>query len=551
MQRCFSILLMSVWASFDRHAWLTLVEAFKHRTGAEPRRSLDCESAIHENALILGRSRLATAVLMGSDHRITSQSGAHVNALKRLMPEGSVFDDAGARAIYGGDAQSRYSDLPLAVVLPRSTKEVASAVAYCQQAGIKVFPRGGGTSMVGGAVPAPDGIVLCLSRMNRVLETDFESLLVRVEAGMTTAGVSEAVRAHGFRYLPDPASALASSIAGNVATNASGARALRDGATMSHVAGLKIVLMDGEVVEVGAGYLDAPGYDLLGLMGGSEGQLGIVTEVTLRIAPLPPKSETLMIGFGGAIAAGQCLAAIVASGILPAAIAYLERAAITAVERYSAAGFPNDVAALLLVDVEGTGDETAAILAWLEDVARPFEPRVVVHGGDPGLADKMWRGQRSVYAAIHQASEFVCAEGVVPMSRVPGFLARVTELGDANKLRVVTVMQGGDGCLNPFILYDADNAAEADRAERLRAEILALYVEVGGSISGELGIGLAKRDQMSLQFSAGDLALQARIAAALDPARLLNPGKVRPLDAERAIASRSGKSGSRAEGGLR
>lgn len=258
-----------------------------------------------------------------------------------------------------------------------------------------------------------------------------------------------------------------------------------------------------------------------------------------------------MLGFGGVIAAGNCLAAIVASGIHPSAMAYLERAAIAAVERFSASGLPGDVAAVVLLEIEGTDDEATALSAWLEDIARPFEPRVIERASAAGSRDQIWRGQRAVYAAIHQASDFLCAEGVVPVSRLPGVLARVAELGEAHKLSVVTVMQGGDGGLNPFILFDADNAAEAERAARIRADILEHYVEVGGSIAGELGIGLDKRDQMPLQFTAEDLSLQARLAAALDPAGLLNPGKVLPLDTNDGAGARDGAAGRRFGGGFR
>jgi glycolate oxidase len=463
--------------------------------------------------------------MASADHRISSHSATHVNAIKRLTSPGSVIDDNGMRAVYSGDAQNRYSDLPMAVVLPRSTDEIASVLRYCRDAGVKVFPRGGGTSMVGGAVPAPDGVVVCLSRMNRVLAFDRDSQLVRVEAGITTGAVSEAIRAKGFRYLPDPASAMASTIAGNIATAASGARALCCGGTMTHVCGVRVVLMDGEVIEVGAGFLDAPGYDLLGLIGGSEGQFGIVTEASLRIAPIPPAAETLVMGFGGTVAAAQCLAGIVASGIHPARSAVLEQAAVKAIGRHEAAGLPDDAAAVLMVEVEGTTDECAAWLAWLEDIARPFEPKVVRRTSGPAQSALMWQAQRSAYAAIGQISGYLCAEGVVPVSRLAGCVKHIAEIAKADGLKTVSVMQGGDGRITPFILHDGD---AIERAERVQAAILAHYVEVGGSIAGELGIGLEKRELMPLQFTEADLSLQAQLRAAIDPSGLLNPGKVLP-----------------------
>jgi len=471
---------------------------------------------------------------------MSSHSAAHVNAIKRLTSPGSVIDDDGMRAVYSADAQNRYSNFPMAVVLPRSTDEIAAVLRYCREAGVKVFPRGGGTSMVGGAVPTPDGIVVCLSRMNRVLDVDRDSLLVRVEAGITTAAVSEAVRAIGFRYLPDPASAMASTIAGNIATSASGARALRSGGTIPHVRGVTVVLMDGEVIEVGAGFLDAPGYDLIGLIGGSEGQFGIVTEASLNIAPVPPMSETLAIGFGGTIAAARCLAGIVASGIHPARIALMEQAAVLAIGRRQAVGLPDDAAAVLMVEVEGTADECTALSAWLEDIARPFEPKAVVRSDGPSQSELMWQAQRSAYAAIGQISDCLCAEGVVPVSRLVGCVERVAEIAQANGVQTVTVMQAGDGRITPFILYDREATGAPERAERAQTAILAHYVEVGGSIAGELGIGLEKREQMPLQFTEGDLLLQTKLAAAIDPSGLLNPGKVLPRSAASPAPSGQG-----------
>jgi glycolate oxidase len=417
------------------------------------------------------------------------------------------------------------------VVLPGSTEEVAAVVKFLSGNRVKMIARGAGTSLAGGALPAPDAVVIGLARMNRILAIDYDNRIARVEAGVTNINITNAVSGRGFFYAPDPSSQLACTIAGNVAMNSGGAHCLKYGVTTNNLLGVKMVLVDGTIAEVGGDHLDAAGYDLLGLVVGSEGQLGIVTEATVRILRAAEGARPMLVGFDSAEAAGGCVAAIIGSGIVPVAIEYMDRPCIKACEAFAHAGYPLDVEAMLIIEVEGSEAEIDDLLGRIAEIAGKFSPRVVKVSRSEAESAAIWKGRKAAFGAMGQiADAYLCMDGVIPTGRLPEVLNRVSEICAAHELQVANVFHAGDGNLHPLILFNANASGELERAESAGAEILKLCVEVGGCLTGEHGVGIEKRDLMRYQFSDIDLAEQMRIKGVFDPAWLLNPAKVFPLD---------------------
>jgi len=465
------------------------------------------------------------------DRDVLARSAAIIKDLEQLIGADAVISEEEGRRTFETDALTVYRRVPLAVVLPRSTEEVAKVLKYCHEQRIKVVPRGAGTSLSGGALPAEDAVVVAISRMNRVLDVDLANRIISVETGITNLGVTQAVEAEGFFYAPDPSSQLACTIGGNLAMNSGGAHCLKYGVTTNNVLGLRIVLMDGEIVEIGGPHLDAEGYDLLALIVGSEGQFGIVTEATLRILPKAESARPILLGFESSEAAGRCVAAIIASGIVPVAIEFMDKPAIAVAEAYAKAGYPLDVEALLIVEVEGAPEEVSRLLGDIVEIAKPFRPKVVEMSSSPEQSAKIWKGRKAAFGAIGRISDYYCMDGTIPLSRLPEVLTRISEICASHSLKVANVFHAGDGNLHPLILYDANKPDEAQSAALAGAEILKLCVEVGGCLTGEHGVGIEKRDLMGVQFSDADLAVQMRIRSVFDPLWLLNVGKVFPLDA--------------------
>ncbi len=465
------------------------------------------------------------------DREVLARSGTIIKDLEQLIGADAVISEEEGRRAFEADALTAYRRVPLAVVLPRSTEEVAKVLKYCHEQRIKVVPRGAGTSLCGGALPAEDAVVIAVSRMNRVLDTDFVNRTITVETGITNLAITDAVSAEGFFYAPDPSSQLACTLGGNLAMNSGGAHCLKYGVTTNNVLGLHIVLMNGEIVEIGGPWLDAEGYDLLGLIVGSEGQFGIVTEATLRILPKAEDARPIMLGFESSEAAGRCVAGIIASGIVPVAIEFMDKPAIAVAEAYAEAGYPLDVEALLIVEVEGAPEEISRLLGDIVEIAKPFRPKVVEVSSSPEQSAKIWKGRKAAFGAIGRISDYYCMDGTIPLSRLPEVLVRISEICASHGLKVANVFHAGDGNLHPLILYDANNHDEARNAELAGAEILKLCVEAGGCLTGEHGVGIEKRDLMGVQFSDVDLAVQMRIRSVFDPEWLLNPGKVFPLEA--------------------
>jgi len=469
------------------------------------------------------------------DRAIVSRRDAIAADLRRLVGPGAVISDEDGRRAYETDALTAYRAMPLAVVLPASTEEVSRALRYCHQNGIKVVARGAGTSLSGGALPTEDAVVLGVSRMSRVLEVDYANRVARVEVGITNLGISEAVKAEGFFYAPDPSSQLACTLAGNIGMNSGGAHCLKYGVTTNNILGIKTVLMDGEVIEIGGAHLDSPGYDLMGLVIGSEGQLGIATEATVRILRASEGARPMLLGFDTSEAAGQCVSAIIGAGIVPVAIEFMDRPAIHVCEAFAKAGYPLDVEALLIIEVEGSDEEIVDLLAVISAIAKPFGPKAlrISQGADQSAA--IWKGRKAAFGAIGRISDYYCMDGVIPLGKLGEVLVAISHICDKHNLRVANIFHAGDGNLHPLVLYDANDAAQADKAEQAGHEILELCVASGGCLTGEHGVGIEKRDLMRVQFNEIDLAMQMRVKTVFDPKWLLNPSKVFPLDGRKAV----------------
>ncbi len=456
--------------------------------------------------------------------------------LRTVLPASAVIDDPVETLAYECDALTAYRCPPLAVVLPASTEEVASVLRICHEEGVPVVPRGAGTSLAGGAMPTADAVVLGVARMNAVLETDYDNRIIRVQAGRTNLAVSDAVAQDGFFYAPDPSSQLACAIAGNIAMNSGGAHCLKYGVTTNNLLGVTMVLMDGTITEIGGAHLDAPGLDLLGVVCGSEGQLGVVTEATLRILPSPEGARPVLMAFDSSEVAGACVADIIRAGVLPVAIEFMDGPCIRACEDFAQAGYP-DCAALLIVEVEGSEAEIDMQLGLIKQVARGHNPQELRESASPEESAAIWKGRKSAFGAMGRLGDYLCLDGTIPVSALPEVLGRIGALSQEYDLRVANVFHAGDGNMHPLILFDANAEGELERAEALGAEILRACVAAGGCLTGEHGVGVEKRDLMGDQFTAADMEAQMRVKDVFDPQWLLNPAKVFPLaqsDARRA-----------------
>ena len=449
--------------------------------------------------------------------------------LEAIAEPGTLLAGMAARRAFETDALTAYRCLPLAVLLPTSTEETARLLAYCNANEIKVIPRGAGTSLAGGALPTEDAVVLGLSRMARVLEVDFDNRFARVEAGITNQAISEAV-APDYFYAPDPSSQLACTIGGNIAMNSGGAHCLRYGVTTQNLLGVKMVLMTGEIIELGGSHLDAPGYDLLGLLVGSEGQLGVVTEATVRILRKAEGARPILMGFATAEAAGACVSNIIAAGVMPVAIEFMDRPAIKVCEEFAKAGYPLDVEAMLIIEVEGSEAEIDHQLALIANLARPYAPTVTRVSRSEAESAAIWKGRKSAFGAVGRISDYVCMDGTIPLSSLSATLTEIGRICGEAGFQVANIFHAGDGNLHPLILYNANNPGDLEKVEHCGALILEHCVKVGGCLTGEHGVGVEKRDLMPLQFTPTDLTQQMRLKSVFDPHWLLNPSKVFPLD---------------------
>src|SRR6476660_9548142 len=472
--------------------------------------------------------------LPAPDPSVLAHRNDIVKQLKKLAPEASMISDQEGRRTFESDALTAYRCLPLAVILPTTTEDVSKILRFCHENKVKVVPRGAGTSLSGGALPLEDAVVVCLSRMNKVLSVSAIDRVAQVEAGITNIGISQAVAGQGFFYAPDPSSQIACTVGGNVATNSGGAHCLKYGVTVNNVLGVRIVLMNGEILDIGGDYLDAPRYDVLALIVGSEGQFGIVTAVTVRLIKSPEGARPMLLGFDTTEGAASCVGGIIAAGIVPVAIEFMDRPAIHVCEHFVAAGYPLDVEALLIVEVEGSEDEIDTLLEKIGDIAREYNPVTTHRSQSAEETARIWKGRKAAFGAIGQLSDYICMDGVIPLSKLPKALDEIGWICRKYRFDVANIFHAGDGNLHPLILYNANDPIQLERVELCGAEILKLCVSLGGCLTGEHGVGIEKRELMHVQYTDEDLAQQMRVKAAFDPDWLLNPGKVFPLEGRKA-----------------
>jgi glycolate oxidase len=453
-----------------------------------------------------------------------------VTALRALLPEGCLLFNEEDTRPYECDGLAAYRQLPMVVVLPQTEAQVVAILKTCRDLKVPIVPRGAGTGLSGGAMPIADGVVLSTAKFNKIIKLDPTSRTAVVQPGVRNLAISDAAAAHNLYYAPDPSSQIACTIGGNVAENSGGVHCLKYGMTTNNLLGCEIVLMTGEIVRLGGSHFDSGGYDLLGIVTGSEGLLGVVTEVTVRLLKRPETARALLVGFPSSEDAGACVSRVIGAGIIPSGMEMMDKPAIQAVEAFVHAGYPLDVEALLIVELDGPQAEVDHLCARVEAIAR--ECGAVTCQVSNSEAERLlfWSGRKAAFGAMGRLSpDYFCMDGTIPRARLPAVLNRIKELSQQYGLRVANVFHAGDGNLHPLILYDANQPGELERAEAFGSDILKLCVEVGGVLTGEHGVGVEKRDLMPTMFSETDLNQQQRLKCAFDGKGLLNPGKVFPI----------------------
>ncbi|MEX6634736.1 FAD-linked oxidase C-terminal domain-containing protein [Hyphococcus lacteus] len=452
-----------------------------------------------------------------------------VSALRTIVPGEGVIDDTVALAAYECDGLTAYRQKPMIAVLPETVDQVSEVLRYCHNVGLKVVPRGAGTSLSGGALPLADGIILGLGKFNKILDVDYENQCAVVQPGVTNLAITHAVTNDGFYYAPDPSSQIACSIGGNVAENAGGVHCLKYGTTTNNLMGVEIVLMDGTVLRLGGKSLNEPGLDLLGVICGSEGLLGVVTEVTVRILPVPEIRRALLLGFNSLESAGTCVSSIIGQGIIPAGMEIMDKLAIEAAEAFVNVGYPLDAEAIMIVELDGSAPEVDHLIDIVHGLAKDSGATSLRVSNNEDERLSFWAGRKAAFPAIGRISpDYYCIDGTIPRRTLPEVLTRINKMSDEYNLRVANVFHAGDGNLHPMVLYDASIPGELEKAEKLGSDILTLCVDVGGVLTGEHGVGVEKRDLMEVQFSSSDIDQQQRLKCAFDDQGLLNPGKVFP-----------------------
>ncbi|WP_299917065.1 FAD-linked oxidase C-terminal domain-containing protein [uncultured Roseobacter sp.] len=462
------------------------------------------------------------------DQAVLARKDRVVARLQSVLPTDAVIHEVSETRAYECDALTAYKCPPMVAVLPSTTQEVSDVLRICNEESVPVVPRGSGTSLAGGALPTADCVILGVARMNDVLETDYDNRIIRVQTGRTNLSVTGAVEENGFFYAPDPSSQLACAIAGNIAMNSGGAHCLKYGVTTNNLLGVTMVMMDGEVVEIGGAHMDSGGLDLLGLVCGSEGQLGVITEATLRILAKPEGARPVLMGFDDSEVAGACVSDIIKAGVLPVAIEFMDRLCIETCENFAHAGYPM-CEALLIVEVEGSEAEIDHQLSLIMEIARRHNPVELRESKSAEESALIWLGRKSAFGAIGQINDYMCLDGTIPVSSLPFVLRRIGEMSKEYGLQVGNVFHAGDGNMHPLILFDANKPGDLELCEAFGAEVLKLCVEAGGCLTGEHGVGIEKRDLMTYQYAPEDLEAQMAVKDVFDPQWLLNPAKVFPL----------------------
>jgi len=474
------------------------------------------------------------------DPSIIARRAEIVARMRRILPDESIVVEEDELRVYECDGMSAYRQLPLIVVLPETVEQVSEILRYCHEVGVRVVPRGAGTSLSGGALPVADGIVLSMGKFNRILEVDWDNRCIVTQPGVPNLWLTWAVEGRGFFYAPDPSSQVACTIGGNVAENAGGVHCLKYGLTGNNLLGLEMVLMTGEVIRLGGRHMESEAYDLLGLMTGSEGLLGVLTEVTVRFLTKPETSRAALIGFKAVEQAGDCVAAVIAAGIVPGCLEIMDRLAIKASEDFAKAGYPLDIDALVIVELDGPDVEAAYLMDRVVAIAKDAGAVSVRVSGNESERLRFWAGRKAAFPAIGRlAPDYYCMDGTIPRRQLARVLGAMRAMSETYGLPVANVFHAGDGNLHPLILFDANVPGELEKAESLGADILRLCVEAGGVLTGEHGVGAEKRDLMPAMFNDVDMAVQERLKRVFDGKALLNPGKVfpRPQEWERPDAT--------------
>ena len=463
------------------------------------------------------------------DSEILSRRDDIIAGLKSLLPDECVLDSLTSMRAYDADGLSSYRQTPLAVVLPTNVAQIASVMRWCKHNEVKIVPRGAGTSLSGGATPLADGILLSLGKFNKILDIDYENRCVVTQPGVTNLGITHAVEDAGFYYAPDPSSQIACSIGGNIAENSGGVHCLKYGLTTNNVLGVEIVTIEGEVIRIGGRHLDSGSLDLLGVLTGSEGLLGVVTEVTVRILRKPSTQRAMLVGFESALDAGKAVSDVISAGIIPAGMEMMDNPAIRAAEDFVNVGYPKEAAALLIVELDGPSVEVDALLEAVERIMRKAGANSVRLSHSEQERIDFWSGRKAAFPAVGRISpDYLCMDGTIPRKALPEMLVKISSLSQQYGLRVANVFHAGDGNLHPLILFDANTKGDLERAEAFGADILRHCVALGGVLTGEHGVGIEKRDLMGEMFNETDLKQQQRLKCAFDPQHLLNPGKVFP-----------------------
>ena len=463
------------------------------------------------------------------DQGVIARRADIITRLRAIVPGEGVIVDEDELKVFECDGLMAYKQLPMVVVLPESTQQVSEILKACFELGVKVVPRGAGTGLSGGALPLADAVTLGLGKFKKIIDIDYDNRCAVVQPGVTNMGITDAVCDEGFYYAPDPSSKIACTIGGNVAENAGGMHCLKYGLTTNNVLGVEMVLMDGQVVRLGGKHLDAGGLDLLGAITGSEGLLGVITEVTVRILKKPATQRALLLGFDTIEAGGDCVARIIGAGIIPGAMEMMDKMAIDAMQRFVDSGYPLDVESLLVLELDGPEAEVDYLTERVEEIAKAVGSTFLRISRSEDERAQFWKGRMSAFPSVGRISpDYLTMDGTIPRHKLPEVLTRMTELSAKYGLRVANVFHAGDGNLHPLILFDANVAGDLEKAEDFGADILKLCVDVGGVLSGEHGIGVEKRDLMGEMFTEDDLKQQQRLKCAFDTGGLLNPGKVYP-----------------------
>jgi glycolate oxidase len=464
-----------------------------------------------------------------ADSAFSADRDALLKQLQEILPEQAILHQAEDLRPYECDGLSAYRQLPLLTVLPDQVSQVQAILRLCQRLQVPVVARGAGTGLSGGALPHAQGILLSLARFNQIIEINTARRTARVQPGVRNLAISEAAAVHGLYYAPDPSSQIACTIGGNVAENSGGVHCLKYGLTVHNIQQIKMVTMDGELISIGGAGLDAAGYDLLALMTGSEGMLGVIVEVTVKLLPRPERAQVMLAAFDDVVKAGAAVGDIISAGVIPAGLEMMDHLAIRAAEDFVHAGYPVDAQAILLCELDGTSEEVSEQIAVVRGILMQSGATEVRTAKDDAERMTFWKGRKAAFPAVGRISpDYYCMDGTIPRKRLPEVLRTIAELSREYDLPVANVFHAGDGNLHPLILYDANKPGELERTEEFGGRILELCVQVGGTITGEHGVGMEKINQMCVQFNAIELTQFHAIKAAFDPLGLLNPGKAVP-----------------------